>query len=743
LIQISDTLNAQLPALAEGLGKANETGDLYAQAAAQDLLPLVEQAQVLGRRFDAVVANPPYMGSKAFSNGLKSWLKSAYPGNDKDLFSAFIARMLTLAKQRGYAGVMTSFVWMFIATFEKLRKIVVTEHTINSLVQLHYDAFEDAKAHVCCFVLQDQRVRGYKSAFVRLADFPGVENQGPKTLQAIKQRDCGWFYEAIQDEFVRIPGSPVAYWIRNAQPFDGPRIGDGFESGGRTKTHDNEKYLRFWWEVNRESNVWAPFANGGDFRKYAGNDLQVVDWSASATAFYESYGGLYPRKFWGKEGITWGLITSARVSFRVKRAEAHYSSGAPTIYNDSFSCDRVVLGFLNSPIAHTYLKAMNPTVNTTVNDVLGLPLSHRDQFPVIDSNVERLISLGKHDWDVFERSWDFLSPALLKVSATSKPTLQSSYTEWIEQNRANIGEMRRLEEDDNRIFINAYGLADELEPEVPIEQITLTVNPAYRYGGNLTEEEQRTRFRQDTMAELISYAIGCMMGRYSLDEPGLIYAHAGNVGFDPTRYPTFPADADGIVPITDEFWFEDDAASRVREFLRAVWGADTLDENMAWLAESLGAKASETPDETIRRYLADKFFKDHLQTYKKAPDLLAVLQRQTRRLPGPGLPAPLPRRHPRPPARRIRRAAHRQAAGPHRDAEKDAAATSSRQPATNSNKQREAAQEARRTARLRRKTPPLRRHAHQLDLDDGVKVNYGKFGDLLAEVKAVTGGTED
>jgi type II restriction/modification system DNA methylase subunit YeeA len=151
-------------------------------------------------------------------------------------------------------------------------------------------------------------------------------------------------------------------------------------------------------------------------------------------------------------------------------------------------------------------------------------------------------------------------------------------------------------------------------PEVPIEQITLTFNPAYRYGGKLSEEEQWARFRQDTMAELISYAIGCMMGRYSLDEPGLIYAHAGNVGFDPTRYKTFPADADGIVPITDEFWFEDDAANRVREFLRAVWGADTLDENMAWLAESLGTKASETPDETIRRYLADKFFKDHLQT---------------------------------------------------------------------------------------------------------------------------------
>ncbi len=304
--------------------------------------------------------------------------------------------------------------------------------------------------------------------------------------------------------------------------------------------------------------------------------------------------------------------------------------------------------------------------------------------------------------------------------------------------------MRRLEEENNHLFIDAYGLADELSPEIPIEQITLTVNPAYRYGGDLTEDEQWTRFRHDTMAELISYAIGCIMGRYSLDEPGLIYAHAGNVGFDPTRYKTFPADADGIVPLTDEFWFEDDAAHRVREFLRAVWGADTLDENMAWLAESLGTKAGETPDETIRRYLADKFFKDHLQTYKKRPiywlfssgkqgafQALVYLHRYHE-----GTLARLRAEYVVPLTGKMQARIEM--------LEKDATAASSTAARNKLNKQIE---------KLRKKhvellayDEKLRHYADMrinLDLDDGVKVNYGKFGDLLAEVKAVTGGVED
>ena len=742
LIQIPEKLAAKLPALKQLSELTSQ--DLFESEALKQLGLLVRQAELLAVQYDAVVANPPYMGAKAFSLGLKDWLKSAYGGNDKDLFSAFIVRMLTLTKQGGYSGVMTSFVWMFIATFEQLRKTIVTEHTINSLVQLHYDAFADAKAHVCTFVLQKERIRGHESAFIRLAEFPGVENQGPRTLQAIRQRDCGWLYEAVQDEFARIPGSPIAYWIRNAQPFDGHRIRDEFESGGRTKTHDNEKYLRFWWEVDRLSDVWVPFANGGDFRKYAGNDLQVVDWSEHATTFYESHGGLYPRKYWGKEGITWGLVTSARVSFRLKAIDAHYSSGAPTIYPDSFSCDPVVLGFLNSPIAHNYLKAMNPTVNTTVNDVLSLPLVHRHKFPAIDTNVGCLISLGKEDWDAYERSWDFQSLPILAASPDATPTLESSYTAWITQNRETIDKMKRLEEENNRLFINAYGLADELAPDVPIEQITLTVNPAYRYGGKLTEEEQWARFRQDTMTELVSYAIGCMMGRYSLDAPGLIYAHSGNMGFDAARYPTFPADSDGIVPLTQNDWFEDDAANRLIKFVSVAWDAGHLEDNLTFLADNLSPKRNESSGETPRRYLCDSFFKDHLQTYKKRPiywlfssgkqkafQCLVYLHRYNE-----GTLARMRTEYVIPLQGMMASRVHK--LGEDIDA---ATSTSHRR-----RLEKEMATLVKQQSELREFDEKLRHYADQrisLDLDDGVKVNYGKFGDLLAEVKVVTGAKAD
>ena len=226
------------------------------------------------------------------------------------------------------------------------------------------------------------------------------------------------------------------------------------------------------------------------------------------------------------------------------------------------------------------------------------------------------IGLG---WDANERSWDFQSLPILTASSEPTPTLESRYTAWITRNRKTIAEMQRLEEENNRLFIDAYGLQGELTPDVPIEQITLTVNPAYRYGGKFTEEEQWAYFRLDTMKELVSYAMGCMMGRYSLDASGLIYAHSGGAGFDPSRYTTFPADPDGIVPLTDSDWFEDDAAHRLIEFISVAWDETHLEDNLAFLASNLSTKKNEPSRETLRRYLCDRFFKDHLQTYKKRP----------------------------------------------------------------------------------------------------------------------------
>jgi type II restriction/modification system DNA methylase subunit YeeA len=342
----------------------------------------------------------------------------------------------------------------------------------------------------------------------------------------------------------------------------------------------------------------------------------------------------------------------------------------------------------------------------------------------------------------------------MTASSNTTPTIKSSYTAWIIQNRQTIAEMKRLEEENNRLFIDAYGLQDELTPEVPIEQITLTVNPAYRYGKKLTDddwsvahgfgEELETRFREDTLQELVSYAIGCMMGRYSLDAPGLIYAHSGNLGFDPSRYTRFPADADGILPITDTDWFDEDAAHRLVEFIAVAWDQTHLEENLSFLAANLSPKNGESSRETLRRYLSDRFFKDHLQTYKNRPIYWCFSSGKQKAF---QCLVYLHRYHSGTLARMrmeyVVPLQSKMAARIDSLADDIQAASSSAQ---TKRLQKERDKLTKQLEELRRFDEQLRHHADQriaLDLDDGVKVNYGKFGDLLAEVKTVTGQKSD
>jgi len=355
-----------------------------------------------------------------------------------------------------------------------------------------------------------------------------------------------------------------------------------------------------------------------------------------------------------------------------------------------------------------------------------------------------MVSISKIDWDAYERSWDFQFLPILTTSTDPTPTLESSYTAWITQNCDTIAEMKRLEEENNRLFIDAYGLQDELTPDVPIEQITLTVNPAYRYPSSgkskLSEEEQWTRFREDTMQELISYAIGCMMGRYSLDEPGLIYAHSGNQGFDPSKYTTFPADDDGIIPITDTEWFDDDAAHRFEKFIAFAWPEKHLDENLRFIAESIGHKRNESPRDTIRRYLASGFYKHHLTTYKKRPiywlfssgkakafECLVYLHRYNE-----GTLSRMRTEYVIPLQGKISA----------RIEQLNEDITSASSTSHRKKCEKEKDKLIKQQAELHSFDDKLRHFADKrisLDLDDGVKVNYGKFGDLLAEVKAVHG----
>ncbi|MEO7841295.1 MAG: BREX-1 system adenine-specific DNA-methyltransferase PglX [Anaerolineales bacterium] len=413
------------------------------------------------------------------------------------------------------------------------------------------------------------------------------------------------------------------------------KIGDDFVSGGRNKTHNNEKYLRYVWEINSANKRWVPYANGGNFRKYSGNDLEFIDWSDAARNEYASHGGLSNEKFWGKEGITWSLITSATTGFRIKLKEQQYSSGSPTIYDKDFSCDYVLLGFLNSPVSNYYLKAITPTVNTTVNDVFSLPYLDRKYSKNLTNNVEQCTLVSRMDWDAYETAWNFTRFKLLHPNYY-QPVLKDAY-----QNNRSYGEkltleMKRLEDENNRIFIEIYGLQNELSPTVPLKDITLTCNPHYRYDNNRSEEELDELLLVDTMREFISYAVGCMFGRYSLDKPGLVLANQGETIDDfrlqieeyqerqkaesgaqilPSAFriphSEFLPDEDNVIPVLEGEWFNDDIAERFKKFLRVAFGEEHYEENLAFIEEAIGRD--------VRSYFVREFYKDHVQTYKKRP----------------------------------------------------------------------------------------------------------------------------
>ncbi|WP_446893330.1 BREX-1 system adenine-specific DNA-methyltransferase PglX [Acinetobacter sp. NS4_7] len=716
LIQIPQAFAKKLSDLETKLNTALVSGDIFAQQSAQELLPLVQQAMLLAKQYDAVIANPPYMGGSGI-NILNDFAKKKFPDSKSDLFAMFIERGFVWCKASGFNSMVTMQSWMFLSSYEAFREKILRERTIQTMAHLGARAFPEISGEVVqttAFVMQGKHLQGFKPVFFRLVDT--AQDSKEVELKAGLNR----FDLTVQDDFKKIPGSPIAYWIKGISNFDGLKLSDLMISGGRTKTHGNAKYIRYFWEIsNIIGSKWEPYANGGEFRRFYGNEIHVVDWSDAAKSFYSEHGGLYNNIFWGKVGITWSLITSSLNSFRVKTKEAHYSSGSPTIFTKVYELDTYILGFLNSKITSYYLKAINPTLNTTVGDVLSLPLKFYKKID-IEVNIKKNIEISKYYWNCYETSWDFTQNPVI---CTQQPNLEQAFNTWQQQNADAVAEMKRLEEENNKLFIDAYGLQDELTPDVPDEQITLT-------RADREKDSQR----------LVSYALGCMMGRYSLDEPGLIYAHAGNQDFDASRYQKFPADADGIIPLTEMHWFEDDATHRIQEFLTAVWGKDTLDANMQWLAESLDKKANETAEDTIRRYLASKFYKDHMQTYKKRPiywlfssgkqgafQALVYLHRYNE-----STLARMRTEYVMPLISKMSAMANSLQSEIENS---DSAAEIKR-------KEKELQNLHKQQAELSSFEEKLRHYADQrisLDLDDGVKVNYGKFGDLLAEVKAVTG----
>jgi hypothetical protein len=616
---------------------------------------------------------------------------------------------------------------MFISSLENFRTKLLENQSIICMAHLGPHAFPNISGQVVqvtMFSACPRPLPHYRGVYQRLLE--GTSDEKERHLHSATK------HTPMNADFGMIPGRPVAYWVSNQlrSAFSAGNSSPAFYFGQTTKTTKNSTYTRLWWESRideiTERIRFRPFAKGGEARKWYGNREWVVRWDSQSRQHYKSGNNsrITPSNLWDKTGITWTDITSAVNTFRLLMSGDIPSTSGPSVYTDHDQSTRLLfLAFLNSKVASALLQVLNPTLHVNPQDVLNLPLPNAGCRSSANTASQQ-IAISKTDWDCFETSWDFRT---LPVRNYEGPTLRQSQEAADRECLERFDRMKTLEEENNRVFIDAYGLQNELSPEVPDEQITL-------YRPN----------REEDIKRLVSYAIGCMMGRYSLGQPGLIYALDGDVGFDPSQYKTFPADPDGIVPVMEGDWFPDDASNRFVEFIGAAWPKDHLAANLQFVADSLGPAKGEESRDTIRRYLATGFYKHHLSMYKRRPIYWLFSSGKERAF---QCLVYLHRYHEGTLARmrteyvislqgklasRIDQLAS--------DIEKATSASHGRK----LEKEREML--VKQQAELQAYDEKLRHYAEmkiKLDLDDGVKVNYAKFGDLLAEVKAVTGGKDE
>lgn len=448
------------------------------------------------------------------------------------------------------------------------------------------------------------------------------------------------FFRVSSKDFKKIPGFPIAYWVSklSRDVFDKfPPLESVAEPKQGLISGDNGRFIRSWYEVsagrigtnfeNRQEFSssgfkWAPINKGGGFRRWYGNDLEVVNWFDDGNEI-RSFGaelGDKPRSraqnmdFYFKAGVTWGKITSGNFSARKTRSGFVFSDAGMKAFPAQADQIDVLTGLLNSSVAILALSSLSETLNFEQGQIAKIPVNLHVNCP-----AERLINSSRGDWDEREISWDFTEFPLLHPDHR-QPTLKASYQKLRAHWRLMTLETQRLEQENNRIFIDAYGLQDELTPEVPLNEITLTCNPHYRYGGDKSEEELEALLLTDTMRELVSYAVGCMLGRYSLDKPGLILANQGETLTDYLAQvpdPSFPADDDNVIPMLDGDWFADDITLRFRQFLRVAFGEAHYDENLAFIEQALNVKGKR--NYSLRDYFLAEFYADHVKRYKKRP----------------------------------------------------------------------------------------------------------------------------
>ncbi|WP_333954106.1 BREX-1 system adenine-specific DNA-methyltransferase PglX [Psychrobacter sp. S4(2024)] len=624
------------------------SGQLFLGHTHQKVLKLLKQAEYLSPQYHVVVANPPYMGSTGMNKRLRDWAKKSYPISKQDLFAMFIERNLTLVKKRGLIAMITMHSWMFIAAYKALREKILEQTAITSMAHLGARAFDSIDGEVVkttAFIIKNLQHLNYSGRYLRLVKGMN-EHEKEKALQnCISNVDYECVFNASALNFKKIPGNPIAYWLSNSALdvfYKASLLYDIAEVKTGMTTADNERFLRIWTEISIDKvgfNIadsfeaetskkkWFPYNKGGGFRKWYGFNESLINWEYNGREIKgninsrgKSKASVRAEEFYFKPAITYSAIGDDNFSARVSRKGFLFDSGGSSIFSDAELDMEINTGILCSKISDLFLAAYNDTLNYQPRDVGRIPVMpfSKSIQQDISSNVKVCISLSKFDWDTFETSWEFTALPLLE-GQYRKLALADAYAEVRKHSKAMTDKIKRLEEKNNHILINAYGLQDELTPEVPLKEITLTCNPYYRYGGDKTSAELEALLLADTMRELISYAVGCMFGRYSLDKPGLILANQGDKieqYFEQIPNPSFTPDKNNVIPILDDGWFSDDIVERFRKFIKVAFGEEQYESNMQFIEQSLGK--NDKPRD-IRDYFLKDFYDDHVKRYKKRP----------------------------------------------------------------------------------------------------------------------------
>lgn len=600
-------------ALYARFAKTEEDIHISREAALRELLPLVQVAEAMAQKYDVVVTNPPYMGSSGMSAKLSDYVKKNYPDSKADLFAVFIEKCGQMPKKNGYQAMITQHAWMFLSSFEKLRTKLLTVDIIN-MAHLGARAFEEIGGEVVqttSFVIRKSYVADYKGEYCRLIE--PTSQQGKEAMFLAGENR----YAADQSNFSKIPGSPVAYWVSEkfiANFEKGKLLGTLADSKQGLATADNNRFLREWYEVQpskikfdakdieeaaQSGYKWFPYNKGGEFRKWYGNNDYIVNWENNGFEirnFKDDKGKLRSRPqntdFYFRESASWSDITSSANAFRYKPTGNLFDITGMSFFSENQLY--YLLALCNTKIVREVLKVVAPTIHCQCGDVANIPvIVDSNKKNTIDSIVQGNIDYSRVDWDSFETSWDFQRhPMIGKYS-----TIAEAYSAWEQQCADRFNQLKANEEELNRIFIDIYGLQDELTPEVEDKDVTV-----------------RKADLQRDIKSFISYSVGCMFGRYSLDIDGLAYAGGE---WDASKYPTFAADKDNIIPISDDDYFEDDIVGLFVKFVKTVYGADTLEENLKFIADALGGKGQ--PKDIIRNYFLNGFYADHCKTYQKRP----------------------------------------------------------------------------------------------------------------------------